>query len=161
MPRTPSPPFIAATRVNAPIYNFAHSQKENLEGKGRKLALIGSHPGLYHFPTAKLILIHILSLFSSLCNCFKLVIGLFLSEKIKIKLLLTKIIQHFKTKWSKKIQARKESLTPSAMRKCIPFLSVFSMTKLRNALMFSGRVMSPSPSTPPSPEVRKGQALNE
>lgn len=46
-------------------------------------------------------------------------------------------------------------LTPSAMRKCSPLLSVFSMTKLRNALRFSGRVMSPSPSTPPSPETHR------
>lgn len=45
------------------------------------------------------------------------------------------------------------------MRKCSPLLSVFSMTKLRNAVTFSGRVMSPSPSTPPSPETQTaGQA---
>jgi len=43
------------------------------------------------------------------------------------------------------------ALTPSAMRKCSPRLSVLSMTKFRKALMFSGRVMSPSPSMPPSP----------
>lgn len=37
------------------------------------------------------------------------------------------------------------------MRMCSPRLSVLSWTKFRKAVMFSGRVMSPSPSTPPSP----------
>lgn len=46
-------------------------------------------------------------------------------------------------------------LTPSAMRKCSPRRSVLSRTKFRKALMFSGRVMSPSPSTPPSPGTNK------
>lgn len=47
-------------------------------------------------------------------------------------------------------------LTPSAIRQCSPLLSVFSRTKFLKAVMFSGRVMSPSPSTPPSPENHSG-----
>lgn len=46
-------------------------------------------------------------------------------------------------------------LTPSAMRKCSPLPSVLSSTKFRKAVTFSGRVMSPSPSTPPSPGKHK------
>ncbi len=44
-------------------------------------------------------------------------------------------------------------LPPSAIKKCRPRPSVLSRIKLRNAVMFSGRVMSPSPSIPPSPET--------
>lgn len=53
------------------------------------------------------------------------------------------------------------SLTPSAMRKCSPLFSVLSRTKFRKAVMFSGRVMSPSPSTPPSPETHRGQVFTQ
>lgn len=53
---------------------------------------------------------------------------------------------------SLKASLQGQSPTPSAMRKWTPLRSVFSRTKFRNALMFSGRVISPSPSTPPSPD---------
>lgn len=53
------------------------------------------------------------------------------------------------------------SLTPSAMRMCSPFLSVLSSTKFLKAVMFSGRVMSPSPSTPPSPGTHRGQVVTK
>lgn len=47
------------------------------------------------------------------------------------------------------------------MRKCSPLFSAFSRTKFLKAVMFSGRVMSPSPSTPPSPVTHKGQPFTE
>lgn len=53
------------------------------------------------------------------------------------------------------------SLTPSAMRKCSPRFSVLSRTKFLKAVMFSGRVMSPSPSTPPSPGTHRGHVFRE
>lgn len=53
---------------------------------------------------------------------------------------------------SLKVSLQGQSPTPSAMRKWTPLRSVLSRTKFRNALMFSGRVISPSPSTPPSPD---------
>lgn len=43
------------------------------------------------------------------------------------------------------------SPTPSAIRKWTPLRSVLSKTKFRKAVTFSGRVISPSPSIPPSP----------
>lgn len=61
----------------------------------------------------------------------------------------------------KRACALSETLTPSAMRKCNPLLSVFSRTKFLKAVMFSGREMSPSPSTPPSPVNHRGQTLLE
>lgn len=47
---------------------------------------------------------------------------------------------------------KRKGPTPSAIKKCTPLWSVLSKTKFRKAVMFSGRVMSPSPSIPPSPK---------